>query len=150
MKRSKTDLIVIHCSATGPDEDIGRDEIDDMHVARGWSGIGYQYVVRRNGLIEFGRGGDQVGAHAKGVNKRSVAVCLVGGVDKHGRPANNFTPEQWRSADLLVAILRHAYGDAEILGHRDLSPDLDGDGIIEEHEWMKACPCFDAKARWGS
>ena len=38
------------------------------------------------------------------------------------------------------------YPKATVLGHRDLSPDRDGDGIVEPHEWRKACPCFDARA----
>ncbi len=31
-----------------------------------------------------------------------------------------------------------------ILGHRDLTPDLDNNGKIEPREWVKFCPCFGA------
>ena len=44
----------------------------------------------------------------------------------------------------LVA-LSEKYPDATILGHRDLSPDKDGDGVIETSEWVKHCPSFDVK-----
>lgn len=144
-KRKSTSLIVIHCAATKPDQDIGADEIDAMHKARGWKGIGYQYVIRRGGLIETGRPIDDVGAHAKGVNKISVGVCLVGGIDDNGDPDNNFEPQQMRSLQYIVNFLGVMYPGVEVVGHRDLSPDLDGDGVIEEWEWMKACPCFDVK-----
>jgi len=104
--------------------------------------IGYHAVIRRDGQIEFGRHFDKAGAHVKGQNYRSVGVALVGGLNVAGKAENNFTDEQWESLDAVVAMLRRAYPYAEVLGHRDLSPDLDGDGIIEKHEWVKQCPCF--------
>jgi len=143
--RRRTDYIVVHCSATGPGSDIGADEIDQWHKARGWSGIGYHAVIRRDGEIEFGRHFDEIGAHVQGQNARSVGICLVGGVDAAGKSENNFTEEQFESLEAMIEMLKHAYPMAEILGHRDLSPDLDGDGIVEKHEWLKDCPCFDVK-----
>ena len=147
--RRRTDYIVVHCSATPPTADIGADEIREWHVNKnGWRDIGYAAVIRRNGEIEFGRHFDDIGAHVRGVNAKSVGICLVGGVDANGVPENNFTEAQDTSLYYLVYMLHKAYPNAEVLGHRDLSPDLDGDGIIEEHEWLKACPCFDVKIWW--
>lgn len=140
--RRRTDFIVIHCSATPPGSDIGADEIDLWHKARGWDAIGYHAVIRRDGEIEMGRHFDAIGAHVKGYNARSVGVCMVGGVDIDGAPANNFTADQFESLAALVAMLRRTYPHAEVLGHRDLSPDANGDGIITEDEWLKDCPCF--------
>jgi len=140
--RRRTDYIVIHCSATKSNSDIGADEIDTWHKARGWSGIGYHAVIRRSGQIEFGRPFDETGAHVKGYNTRSVGVCMVGGVDASGSPEDNFTRKQYASLNVIVDVLRAAYPGASVVGHRDLSPDADGDGVIEEHEWLKACPCF--------
>jgi N-acetyl-anhydromuramyl-L-alanine amidase AmpD len=121
------------------------DEIDGWHRARGWNGVGYHAVVRRDGTIEFGRHFDEAGAHVKGQNYRSVGVCLVGGVNEDGNAEDNFSTEQMESLMAIVATLERAYPDAEVLGHRDLSPDLDGDGIVEKHEWIKDCPCFDVR-----
>ncbi len=143
--RRRTDYIVIHCSATPPSSDIGADEIDEWHRKRGWSGIGYHAVIRRDGEIEFGRPFDDIGAHVKGQNYRSVGVCMVGGVDSKGKSENNYTEDQWESLIAIIDMLERAYPLAKTLGHRDLSPDLDGDGVIEKHEWMKDCPCFDVK-----
>ena len=48
----------------------------------------------------------------------------------------------------MLRSLKTCYPKAIILGHRDLSPDLDNDGIIEEFEWIKVCPLFDAKTEY--
>lgn len=145
--RRQTKHIVVHCSATRPVSDIGVDEIRDWHVNKnGWSDIGYHAVIRRNGQIEYGRHLDEPGAHVKGQNYQSVGVCLVGGINAAGDADNNFTDDQFVSLKGLLFVLQRSYPGAGILGHRDLSPDLDGDGIVEEHEWLKECPCFDVRA----
>ena len=141
--RRRTDYIVIHCSATKPGTDIGADEISQWHEDRGFDEIGYHAVIRRDGQVEFGRQFDEVGAHVMGQNYRSVGVCLVGGVNNNYEPENNFTEEQFESLGKVVDLLLLAYPGAVVVGHRDLSPDLDGDGVIEEHEWIKDCPSFD-------
>lgn len=107
--------------------------------------IGYHAVIRRSGEIEFGRHFDEPGAHVQGHNFRSVGVCMVGGVDANGEPENNFTNEQFESLRALLDMLQLAYPNATVLGHRDLSPDLDGDGLVTEAEWLKDCPCFSVR-----
>ncbi len=141
--RKRTDLIVVHTSATYPGQDHGAADIDRMHKARGWSGIGYASVVRLNGKREIGRGYEKIGAHVEGWNSVSVGTVYIGGLDRNGRPAATMDRQQEAG---LVAELRYMltlYPKAKICGHRDLSPDRDGDGIIEPHEHVKACPCFD-------
>jgi N-acetyl-anhydromuramyl-L-alanine amidase AmpD len=44
----------------------------------------------------------------------------------------------------LVRDLWRRYPEARVVGHRDLSPDIDKNGKIERWEWIKKCPCFDA------
>ena len=78
-----------------------------------------------------------MGAHVQGSNEHSIGICMVG--------TDRFSFEQWRSLAQLVMGLRHKYPDAEVLGHRDFSPDLDGDGVIEPFEWMKTCPGFEVR-----
>jgi len=141
--RGFTELIVIHCAATKPSQDIGAREIDAMHRGFGWSGIGYHGVIRRNGNLELGRPWDDLGAHVKGHNARSVGVCLVGGLDEAGVPAAKYAPVQMETLRLVVDGLLQRYPDARVLGHRDLSPDMDDDGVVEPHEWIKACPSFE-------
>ena len=149
---NKIDSIIIHCSATRAGQNIGKKEINQMHVSRGFQCIGYNYVVRLGGTVEGGRSLTIDGAHcnSKGFsgvsyNKHSIGICYVGGLDAHGKAADTRTDAQKKTLRGLIAKLIKQYpGIKEILGHRDTSPDLDGDGIVEPNEWIKMCPCFDA------
>lgn len=161
----KTTLIVIHCSAS-PNEDslfrgtLGQpgfttpiQTIDAWHAARGFSrdeparrffnpdlaAIGYHYVIYRNGVTVTGRAEREVGAHAKGFNQKSLGLCLVG--------TDQFAPAQWQSLRELIGLLQKRYPDARIVGHRDLSPDANGNGVVEPIEWLKTCPGFNV-AEW--
>lgn len=80
----------------------------------------------------------------QGSNANSIGICYIGGLDADGKPKDTRTEEQKASLFFLLQQLREQFPDAMICGHRDFSPDLNGDGIIEPWEWMKACPCFDA------
>lgn len=131
IKRKSTDLIIIHCSATKPTMDIGRKEIDQWHKARGWNCIGYHDVIRRDGSTEDGRPYDVIGAHVNGWNSTSVGICLVGGVDEHGEPQDNFTKEQYAALKSRLKFYKALYPNAEIKGHNYFA--------------NKACPSFDWK-----
>lgn len=127
----KIDLIVIHCSATKPSQDIGRTEIDRWHRERGWLGIGYHFVIRRNGKVENGRPVEKIGAHVQGLNANSIGICLVGGLNAAGHPAPEFTPQQWDALETLVRTLKAQYPDARIAGHNEFA--------------AKACPSFNVQ-----
>ncbi len=146
-KRNRTEKVVWHCSATPPSRDIGSADIDIMHKARGWDGIGYGVVIKRNGRVELGEDISKQGAHAKGWNMKSVGICMIGGVDEDGNAENNFTEEQWAAAKHVYEFFVLLYPEAEHCGHRDLSPDRDGDGRINRWEFMKDCPCYSV-AQW--
>lgn len=138
-------LIIIHCSATHctaryPFTSCRRDHIRNNH----WRDIGYHYYIERDGRICRGRAESAVGAHCKNHNAHSIGVCYEGGLDASGRPADTRTDAQRKSLLALLRELRIRYPRAIILGHRDLSPDLDGNGLITPNEYVKACPCFDA------
>ena len=81
-------------------------------------------------------------------NKHSIGICYVGGLDANGKAADTRTPEQKKALAKLIKELCGKYQIVEVLGHRDTSPDLDGDGIVEPCEWTKMCPCFDAKEEY--
>lgn len=125
--------LVVHCSATPPSSDIGRDSIDSYHRSLGWQGIGYHYVIRRSGLIEIGRPIEQVGAHVSGHNSHSVGICLIGGTDTKGKAQNNFTLPQFTSLRKLLDVLLLMWPAADICGHRDFP------GVAKD------CPCFDVR-----
>lgn len=138
--------LVVHCSATPASRDIGVAEIRAMHKKQGWRDVGYHYVIRRNGQIEKGRPDDQPGAHVQGHNGHSLGICMVGGVTPNLKAECNFTAEQFRALRALLETLERKYG-AQVCGHRDLSPDRNGDGKVSKNEWVKDCPSFDV-AGW--
>lgn len=129
----KIKYLYVHCSYTKPNMDIGVDTIRSWHVdGNGWSDIGYHDVIRRDGTIESGRPHEKTGAHAAGFNSDSIGVCLVGGMDKFGKPDANFTLRQYMSLKLYWDQMREKYPDIELKAHRDVSD--------------KDCPCFDVHA----
>lgn len=138
--------LVVHCSATPANRDIGVAEIRAMHLQRKFNDVGYHYVIRRDGRVEKGRADHVAGAHVTGHNSHSLGICLVGGVDARIQPEENYTPAQYDALAKLLGELKLKHAQAEILGHRDLSPDRNGDGVISPNEWLKACPCFDVRA----
>jgi len=130
--------IIIHCSYTYSDMDIGANEIRKWHVhGNGWSDIGYHYIIRRDGSLEKGREENVQGAHARGMNKESLGVCLVGGKSRKTKKATvNYTQAQWSALNsLCVSLLWH--DKYTIIGHNDV-PNSN-----------KTCPNFDVKA-WAS
>ena len=102
--RDATELIVLHHTGGAAGEDPSAAEIDAIHRGQRWLGVGYHYLIRKDGAIERGRPAPVVGAHAAGMNARSVGVALCG----------NFCEEEPTAYDVPM--------DAEhIVGHRDLA-----------------------------
>ena len=122
-------LLVVHCSAVRPTQTSSAVQIDQWHRQRGWKGIGYHYVIRRNGTIEPGRPEAQVGAHCTNHNRHSIGICYEGGLDIRGQPADTRTAAQKAALRALLTQLHRAYPRALIVGHHDLDP-------------QKACPCI--------
>ena len=133
-------LIVVHCSATrgglyalsgrfgpvAPAPRIQRNRLSLLHP-QGWNGAPHRPIER-------------IGAHAKGFNAHSIGICYEGGLDCRGRPADTRTPAQRATLRQLVGQLQEKFSGCRVCGHRDLSPDLNGNGEIEPEEWIKQCP----------
>lgn len=112
--------------------------------------IGYHYVIDLTGVVWSGRGLNEMGAHAAGFNAHSVGICLVGGAEREA----SYTPAQWDSLAQMVRMLSEQFlvplapalngqNRLGVMGHRDLSPDTNGNGTVEPREWLKTCPGFD-------
>lgn len=124
--------IILHCSATAEGRDYTVADIDRWHKARGWRGIGYHYVIYRNGSVHPGRPVEQIGAHCTGHNANSIGVCYIGGCAADGKtPKDTRTPQQREALRRLVADLQKQYPSATVHGHREFA--------------AKACPSFDVK-----
>lgn len=147
MKRH-IDLIVIHCTASRCDRPLSPAGLDRLHRRRGFNGCGYHYYITADGTVHPMRPVSLAGAHALGYNLNSIGIAYEGGLLPDGTPADTRTPAQRAALLRLLLRLRDLYPAARIRGHRDLSPDKNGDGIIEPPEWVKLCPCFDAAAEY--
>ena len=117
-ERDETDMIVIHHTGS-PDMDASAEQINEWHLSNGWAGIGYHFVVRKNGTIERGRPQWAKGAHAEGDNSHSIGIHLSGNFS-----AVKPTTKQIENTALLVANLCEEYDipiDREhIVGHGEL------------------------------
>ncbi len=134
--RKATNYIAIHCSASLPSPDTDVKTIDRWHRQRGFTMVGYHYVIRTDGEVQKGRDEGAIGAHVVGHNADSIGICLVGGVDANGpsgKPVDNFSKEQMLSLLVLLKELRAKYPKAAIQGHRDFP------------KVAKACPSFSVK-----
>lgn len=135
-KRNIKELIV-HCSATPEGKDYSVDTIRQWHLQRGFSDIGYHYVIYRDGSIHIGRDESIIGAHCAGHNTNSIGVCYIGGCASDGKtPKDTRTTEQKQSLVKLLKELKIKYPQASIHGHRDFA--------------NKACPSFDATKEYSS
>ena len=129
--------IIVHCSATPEGKDFTVADIKRWYLARGFSDIGYHYVIYRDGSIHTGRNESIIGAHCTGHNTNSIGVCYIGGCVSNGKtPKDTRTPQQKQSLVKLLKELKTKYPQASIHGHRDFS--------------SKACPSFDATKEYSS
>ena len=118
------DKFIVHCSATPDGRDVTAAEIDQWHKARGFSGIGYHFVIRLDGSIEFGRPVETMGAHVMGQNSHSIGVCMIGNVD--------FNTAQFVSLEKLYHFVKLMYPNIKVYGHRDFTD-------------LKTCPNFEVR-----
>ena len=79
--RAKTDLIVVHHTGVN-DIDASAEQIHGRHLNNGRAGIGYHFVIRKDGTIERGRPVNVVGSHCFGENSHSVGIHLSGDFQK--------------------------------------------------------------------
>ena len=139
-KKSKRTIteIIIHCTATPEGKDFTVDQIRQDHIKnRGFSDIGYHYVIYRDGSVHNGRDVDTIGAHCKGHNATSIGIAYVGGLEfipnteyEKLPPKDTRTLAQVTALIDLLKQLKKNYPQAIIWGHRDFA--------------NKACPCFNA------
>jgi len=124
--------IILHCSATPEGRHTTVEDIRLWHKQRGWSDIGYHYVVYLDGTVHEGRPIERSGAHVFGLNKNSIGICYVGGVDKNNLKAKDTrTSEQIMALDLLLGSLLDDFKGATLHGHNEFA--------------NKACPSFDVQ-----
>lgn len=122
--------VVIHASDTHTNKNIGSVEINEIHNQLGHDGIGYHYVIRRDGRLQRGRPPNKVGDHApvNNHNLRSLGVVLVGGINASTgasnsselRSAQSFTREQFTTLEKFLSVFYQRYPGGQVFGHNDI------------------------------
>ena len=112
-------MIVVHHTGDPEDDDLSAEEIHRIHqIGNGWAGIGYHYVIRKNGQVEIGRPDWAVGSHAYGYNSHTIGVHVCGNFEI-AEP----TQYQLESLAYLLGWLCDEYNlnpREDIVAHRDL------------------------------
>lgn len=154
---AKLKYLVIHCTATPEGREVTGADIRRWHTSpvsaggRGWRKVGYTDLFRLDGSIErlVDNNEDaivdpwEITNGVAGYNSISRHIVYAGGVDKNGKAKDTRTEAQKKSLTEYVLNFHKRFPNVIIVGHRDLSPDKNGNGIIEPVEWIKACPSFE-------
>src|SRR3990167_627826 len=107
--------VVIHHSATPRSATF--ESIKQYHTRdKGWTDIGYHYVILGDGTLRYGRTLPRMGAHAIGRNIDTVGVCLVG---DNTKPSEAWVPEQLATLRRLLEALRLVFPGIILLRHAD-------------------------------
>ena len=129
--------IIVHCSATAEGKDFTVAQIRQWHLQRGFTDIGYHYVIYRDGSVHVGRSEEVSGAHCTGHNTISIGVCYIGGCASDGKtPKDTRTDAQKAALVKLLKELKVKYPNARIYPHYKFA--------------NKACPSFNAEKEYSS
>lgn len=141
--------IAVHCTATAPHTTV--EQLRSIFKARGFRNPGYHYVITPDGVRHELLGEEFISNGVKGYNTHSINIAYMGGimlVGKEVKGVDNRTEAQKEEMRRLLTELKARYPEAVIQGHRDFSPDLNGNGKVDPWECIKECPCFDAKIEY--
>lgn len=138
----------MHCTASYQSNTTEKS-LRDEFKAKGWKKPGYHYVVKPDGGIIFMHPEEKVANGVAGYNQHSIHIAWIGGIDKqHPNGIDNRTLSQKLTLEDLLVKMKLKYKDAIIMGHRDISPDLNHNGVVDPWERIKQCPCFDAMVEY--
>jgi len=122
--------IVVHWTETPTNKNIGSEEINAIHLANGLAGIGYHYVIRRDGSLQRGRPVNIQGEHAvtNNHNERSIAVVFVGGINAPSETPNlldftsvqSLTRSQFNTFDHICRSFYNVFAGGQVVGHQDI------------------------------
>lgn len=136
--------IVLHCTAGPQSQSVATIKNYWKNVLK-WKTVGYHHLIEASGLVHDLLPVESVANGVAGYNSNSIHISYLGGVDKSGKPVDNRTIKQKEAQILLVDRYKKLHPNAVVLGHRDFSTDLNGDGILETWEYIKSCPAFDVR-----
>ena len=141
-------LTLHHAAGFSADNiDEGKEQlraIQDLHqVVRGWSDIGYHFVVDKAGNIYQGRPETVIGAHVLDNNTGNIGVCVLGCYHPPELYCGDWlTDSTTKSLVALYAWISGEYNyDPNVLkGHRDYpynDTSCPGNNVYEKLSWFR-------------
>lgn len=134
--------IVIHCTGA-PGSQSTKSIKDFWKNVKKWRQVGYHKLISEDGTVEELAKPETITNGVAGKNSKSYHICYKGG--QNGKDSR--TDAQKKALQSEIKNAKNKFPKAKIVGHRDLSPDLNADGIISPNEWTKECPSFDV-TKW--
>jgi hypothetical protein len=134
--------LIIHCTATRPDQNVSAEDIFKWHTSppplgRGWKQVGYSDLITLSGeivnLVPYDD--DQyvdnweITNGVKGKNNESRHIVYAGGVNELNQAADTRNNNQLFSLFLYVNLTIRKHPNILVAGHNQFS--------------YKACPSFD-------
>ena len=111
-KRKSTEKIVLHHAAA---TSCSVDDIHRWHLNNGWAGIGYHFLVRKDGSVHEGRPIETIGAHTGDENYNSIGICFEGNFEIETMPT-----AQKKAGAELVTYVKGLYPTIKTVGkHKD-------------------------------
>lgn len=141
--------IVVHCTGGNPTQSLKSIQEYWKKIMK-WNSPGYHYLIAPDGTEHFLQEESKPANGVAGHNAHSLHVCYIGGKDARGNFSDTRTEDQKATLFARLEDLKERYPQAVIVGHRDLSPDTDKNGKVDHYEYIKVCPCFDAKTEYQS
>lgn len=139
--------LVVHCTAGGSDQSVSEIQAYWKNVLK-WKNPGYHYIIDYKGNVVQLLDEDKPSNGVAGYNSEIINVCYIGGLIevKQGKSIYGDTRSDSQKTSMrnLLKKLKDKYPKSQIRGHRDFSPDLNNNGKVDQFEWIKVCPCFDA------
>lgn len=140
--------VVVHWTANFLNQGyVGSEEIEKIHIQKGWSTIGYHYIIKRDGSLQRGRPINREGSHAlaNGHNRYSIGIAFVGGYNcNSGNPnylnfisAESITGEQWKTLDQFLKAFYVVWPGGQVWGHNDIDPGNKVDPGIDMVQYVR-------------
>lgn len=129
MPNRNIEKVIVHHSASGSAVTTV-EKIDRWHKDRGWSGIGYHYVIYPDGSVNKGRHINKTGAHCRGHNTGSIGICVAGNFEIE--PVTD--TQKAGLFDLIEELLeKYELSWFDVYGHRELGNSLcPGEALFKE------------------
>ena len=119
--RFVTDSIVVHHIGMANNDDVSAETVHQWHLNNGWSGIGYHFLIRKDGTIEEGRPLGTVGAHVYGENRHTVGINLVGNFESAVPTEAQKTAAAHLISSLCTVYQLDPVWESTVKGHCDLN-----------------------------